>query len=137
MYIEFAHPWALVFLPVLIGIVVFTYFWDKKRNGRSFEKSKYKVISEIVLRSIILCLMVFALSQVNIMKQDDTVTTVFLVDMSDSMKNNWEDEVTFVKDAINGMSSKDKAGIIIFGKDAKIEQFVSDKKAFVDVQSSV
>ena len=47
-------------------------------------------------------------------------TTVFLMDMSDSMKAQWSQEIDFVQQSIAKMPAKNQAGVVVFGADAKI-----------------
>ena len=129
MTLEFAKPWVLVLIPIMIILITAIRLFHRQKNSR--------IIGEIIIRSIVIILAVMALSGPSIHRKSDVTTTVFLVDMSDSMKTNWQAEVEYVQDAISKMPDKNNAGIVVFGAQAKIEQFVSDKKAFTEVQSKV
>ena len=129
MQLEFARPWALVLIPVMVALIVVIRITKKKINS--------KVIGELVVRSVVVTLLVLAFSGISIRKQSDVTTTVFLIDMSDSLKDNWKKEIEFVRESIAKMPSKNETGIVVFGADAQIEQFVTDKKAFTDAGSKV
>ena len=58
------------------------------------------------------------------------MTTVYLVDVSDSAKFYKEEAQKFISDAIKEMPSNESAGVVTFGADTKLEQFVTDKKVF-------
>lgn len=130
MQLEFARPWALLLLPVVWGVMI----WFS-RGIRS--RSRTRKWGEVLLRGLVLMLTVSALAGVSIRKSSDTTTTVFLVDLSDSMKSAQSQEAEFVQKAIADMPGKNQAGIVAFGSDAQIEQFVTSKKAFTDFQSRV
>lgn len=130
MQLEIARPLALVLLPVLAGIII----WFS-RGLRT--RSRSRQAGEVALRCLVLTLAVLALAGVSIRKSSDMTTTVFLVDLSDSVKGAAGEEAAFVQSAIADMPSKNQAGIVVFGSDAQIEQFVSDKKVFTSFQSQV
>lgn len=129
MQFEFARPWVLILIPILVAATIAIRIIHQKKNSR--------MIGEIIVRCIVLILAVLALSGISIKKVSDITTTVFLIDMSDSVKSSWSDEAKFVEDAIAQMPDKNQVGIVAFGADAKIEQFVTDKKAFINVQSKI
>lgn len=144
MQLEFARPWALILLPVLAGIIIGLSIWDLRSGRKDHRKrslghrrGRSRRAGEIVLRCLVAALAVLAVSGASIRKSSDMTTTVFLMDLSDSMKGSVGDEVSFVQSAIAAMPSGNQAGIVVFGEDARIEQFVSEKKAFTDIQSKV
>lgn len=130
MQLEIARPWALLLLPVLAGIII----WFA-RGFRS--RSKTRRIGETLMRCLVMALAVLAIAGVSIKKSSDITTTIFLVDMSDSVKSMQSDESSFIQSAIAQMPDKNQAGIVVFGADAQIEQFVSEKKVFTSFQSEV
>ena len=130
MYLEFARPWALILLPVA---AVFIIWFAKYMHSRSLSRR----IGMTAMRCIVLALVVFAISGVSIRKNSDVATTIFLVDLSDSTNSVQSQEEEFVRQAIADMGQDDQSGIVVFGSDARIEQFVSDKKVFSSFQSQV
>ncbi len=130
MYLEFARPWALILLPVSAGFIIWL---AKYMRSRSLSRR----IGMTAVRCLVLALVVFALSGVSIRKNNDVTSTIFLVDLSDSTGSVQAQEEEFVRQAIADMGQKDQAGIVVFGSDARIEQFISDKKIFTAFQSEV
>lgn len=130
MYLEFARPWALLLLPVAAGFVI----WFAKYMH---SKSVSRRVGMTVMRCLVLALAIFALSGVSIHKSSDVTATIFLVDLSDSTNSVQGQEEEFVRQAIADMGQNDRSGIVAFGSDARIEQFVSDKKVFSSFQSQV
>ncbi|MCD8148058.1 MAG: VWA domain-containing protein [Clostridiales bacterium] len=130
MYIEFTHPRVLILLiPAVIWIIL------SARHLRSRSKSRRAGL--VALRCLVIALAVFALSGTSIRKNSDITTTIFLVDLSDSTSRVQGEEAEFVQEAIAAMPEKNQAGIVVFGSDAQIEQFVSEKKAFTDFQAEI
>ena len=130
MQLEIARPWALLLLPVFAGITI----WFA-RGLRT--RSRTRRAGETLIRCLVLALAVFAAAGTSIRKNNDMTTTIFLVDLSDSVKGVRAEETEFIQSAIAGMPDKNQAGIVVFGSDAQIEQFVSEKKVFTDFQSEV
>lgn len=137
MQLEFARPWALVLLPVCAGIIILISILDARRFHGKRPRGKSRRYGEIALRIAVISLTVLAIAGVSIRRTSNVTTTVFLVDVSDSARGISAEEIDFVRSAISKMPQKNQAGIVVFGGDAKVEQFVSDKKAFTDVQSKV
>ena len=130
MQLEIARPWALLLLPLLAGIII----WSA---GKIRSRSRTRRAGETLMRCLVLILTVLAAAGVSIRKHSDMTTTVFLLDLSDSVKGARAEETEFIRSAIADMPDKNQAGIIVFGSDAQIEQFVSEKKIFTDFQSEV
>lgn len=130
MYLEFARPWALILLPIAAGFII---WMGKYMRSRSVSRR----IGMTAVRCLVLALAIFAISGVSIRKNNDVTTTIFLVDLSDSTSSVQGQEEEFVRQAIADMGQKDQAGIVVFGSDARIEQFISDKKVFTSFQSTV
>ncbi len=130
MYLEFARPWALILLPVAAGFII---WFAKYMRSRSLSRR----IGMTAVRCLVLALAVFAISGVSVHKDSKVTTTIFLVDLSDSTNSVQGQEEEFVRQAIADMGQDNQAGIVVFGSDARIEQFVSDKKVFTSFQSNV
>lgn len=137
MQLEFVRPWALILLPVCAGIIILISILDRKRYKGGRVRGRSRRFGEIALRIAVLALTVLAIAGTSIRRTSNITTTVFLIDMSDSTKDISGDEISFVQSAISEMPQKNQAGIVVFGEDAKIEQFVSNKKVFTDVQSRI
>lgn len=130
MQLEIARPWVFVLFPVLAGVIIWFARGFRSRRGS-------RRIGEICMRCLVLLCVILAFSGMSIKKSSDRTTTIFLVDLSDSMKGVYAEETKFVQSAIAEMPDKNQAGIVVFGADAQIEQFVSEKKVFTDFQSQV
>lgn len=130
MYLEFSHPWVLLLLPAAVLLVLIT-------AGALRASSGSRRIGLITLRCLVLAAAILAAAGMSIEKKSDRTTTIFLVDLSDSTAGVQADEAEFVREAIAQMGERDEAGIVVFGADAQIEQFVSDKKVFTSFEAEV
>jgi len=130
MNIEFARVYVLIGIPVALLLLLFSAKF-------MYVKNKSQRIREIVMRFVIATLLILALSGVSIKWKGDAKTTVFLLDISDSMKENRDEMLKFVADAIKEKDADDSIGVVAFGSDAKVEQFVSAEAVFSEFQTEV
>lgn len=130
MNITFERPWFLLIIPVVIGLLIFSmrYIYTKNMGVK---------VMQIIVRTLLALALVLSLAQVNVKFTGKNVTTIFLVDVSDSVREQRDDVVTFVNDAVKEKKRKDKVGIIAFGSDTRVEQFVTDKINFEGFQTDV
>ena len=88
------------------------------------------------LRGLLYILVVFALADIQIVLKNNGLTVFFLLDHSASIPDNiLEAEVNYVNAAARTKSSKDKAGIIVFGDNASVE-YIPDKQLEIDTLQS-
>ncbi len=80
--------------------------------------------------------MVFlALLGVTVSRRDTANTTVFLVDISNSNAQNLSDMETYLKDALRKMPADNQYGIVTFGKNSLVEQFLVKEDHFSRIMS--
>lgn len=129
MSIEMSNPWWLLLIPVVIaGLLVSERFFRMQNKGK---KIKY-----IIMRGLIAILLIFTLCGLSFKITTKKVTTIFLVDMSDSNEKNLEEIETYIRDSIEDMPKKNQAGVVVFGDDVLVDQFVTDKKIFSELASA-
>ena len=129
MHITMEHPYLLFLIPVLCALFIMT----GRKMRTSSRKRKYTAIGIRIAVSVFL---VLAMCGIGLRKSSDHVTTIYLLDVSDSIASKKSEVEQFVKDGIGNMPAGDKAGVIAFGSDTKVEQFVTDKKLFTSVETS-
>lgn len=123
MSIAFERPYFLILLPILLLSVL--WVGKKLRIQNKAKKIKY-----IVFRCTVITLLVLAVSGVSIDKRQDIVTTIFLVDVSDSMSSHSEEVQSYLNKVISDMPEKNQMGVVAFGGSSEVEQFVTDKRIF-------
>lgn len=83
-----------------------------------------------ILRTLVFVLLLLALADLGISLENEETATIFLVDVSDSASSQQKKAEELIKEAVQSLPEKEKIGVITFGKDTKVEQFVTDKKLF-------
>lgn len=121
--IAFDQPWWLLLLLLLPLLWLFS-FHSLSGLGR------YRRIFALLFRSTVFTLLVLALAGIQIQKISDRVTVIYLLDQSESIpKLTREAMLDYVMNDVKAhrhkgdltSASEDKAGVIIFGREATIE----------------
>lgn len=86
----------------------------------------------LVVRCLVLLAIVLAMAGISVSKKKRRSETIFLVDVSDSMSGNQKEVEQYLQKAVSEMPEKNLCGIVAFGKDTAVEQFLSDRKVFSD-----
>lgn len=129
MSISFIYPqylWFLLLLPITIGLSLIKH--------RAL--SRFRFWSGLAVRSILLSLLIFALAGAQLRLKADTLTTIFLLDVSDSISA--EEQARgedFIRNAIKNMPAGDRAAIVVYGQDALVERLASEDRLFSDLAS--
>ncbi len=88
-----------------------------------------------VLQGSVVLLLLLAIWNPSVNMGNKDTTTIFLVDVSDSVSGQKQEIEQFVKDALKEMPTDNKAGVIAFGADSRVEQFVSEKNLFMGLET--
>lgn len=117
LQIAFLRPWWLLLLPVILPPLILISMRSLAGLGRV-----RKTIA-ILLRSSVVALIVFALAELQLVRKNESMTTLFLLDASQSIPRDWQSPMLqFVNTAIETHRRPgDLAGVIAFGRDAKVE----------------
>lgn len=105
------------------------------RQGTFPKKDKVRRNLIIGLRFGIIACLIFAMINPSIKIKQDELETVFLVDVSDSVSGQKKLEEEFVQETIMQLPKKEKAAVVAFGADNKVEQFMSDKRLFSELET--
>jgi uncharacterized membrane protein len=90
----------------------------------------------LVLRALLLTLIVLGLAGIQIRRRANTLTTVFLLDVSDSVPADEQARgETFVRQAIQTMPVGDRAALVVFGQDALVERLAAEERRLPDLAS--
>ncbi|MCR5823872.1 MAG: VWA domain-containing protein [Lachnospiraceae bacterium] len=130
MKINIEQPLILLLIPAAIALLVFSYRFMHQR-------SKDLKIKQIILRGLVFCLLIFALSGVSFLQKGTNIATVFIVDASDSTKEHVARITDFVNSAIKTKTSRDYVGVVSVGKNPYVENFVSENVIYHGVQTNV
>ncbi len=129
MDISFNNPWILLLIPITL---IFIFYFSKGLNSIS----KVRRRSIIAIRSIIMILLILALSGVSFKTYVDTVSTIFAVDLSESTINNQDQFKDFINEALKDAAEKDKIGVVTFGQRGEVEIPLLDGLEDVDFETN-
>ena len=129
MALQFENPWLLL---LLLPAAAFMYYTARNM----IRLVRWRKVSILFLRGIVLLLIILLLSGVTLQKVADTATTLFLVDSSDSIGLETAG-AEFVQNAVKHMGRNDEAGIINFGGDSSIEILPVKNLMFDGLQTRV
>ncbi len=117
LQITFGHPWWLLTLVLILPPLV---FWSTRSLSGLGGLRRALAIG---LRVLVIGLLVLALADLRAVQKSDTLTTLFLVDVSESLPNEWRDDIFgFVNGAARDREKPgDRAGVIAYGREAKVE----------------
>jgi uncharacterized membrane protein len=114
--ITVGSPWWLVLLPLVLPPLVIVSIRSLAGLG------PVRRALAILLRSAVITLIVLALADVQTVKRSDRLTTMFLVDASQSVPQESQGPaLSYVSEASKKRRKDDLAGVIVFGKGPRVE----------------
>ncbi|MBQ3514899.1 MAG: VWA domain-containing protein [Lachnospiraceae bacterium] len=130
MVIDVLNPYAFLLIPLF---AVFFFL-----TGRRLKfQDKRKKWEYIIVRILVVTLLASSLAQIQVKRVSKDMTTIFVVDMSDSLKDKQDEMETYLKNLIANMPNGNEYGMVAFGKDATVEQFVTSNKNFISLNTDV
>ncbi|HEU5013076.1 MAG TPA: vWA domain-containing protein, partial [Roseiflexaceae bacterium] len=97
---------------------------------------RWRFWAGLLLRTAMLVAIVFALAGVQLIRPVDRVTTVFLIDGSDSVSPAQHDRaVSYVEEALRDKAPQDQAAVVVFGQNALVERAPSTTAALGQLAS--
>jgi Ca-activated chloride channel family protein len=121
MGISFDAPLALILLIPVMVLTLALYLSARRRVGVGRRRAA------LIVRTLLLSALVFALAGFRIVLPVDRLATVFVVDLSDSVGNDGhESALAFLRETLADIPDGDLAGIVAFGKEALVERLPSD-----------
>ena len=125
MKIEIGNLYFLILVPILFA---FMYY--------SFKKYKPWNKNEIVIfisRTIIFTLLILALGNITVNLKGRNISTVFLLDVSESVGDFEESGKDFISTALEKMPRSNKAGVVLFGDNSKVDKVLNRKKEYKSI----
>jgi len=112
---RFVEPGYLLLLPILIAWV-----WWSGRRMLGVSRARRRVV--LVLRSLVVLLIVFALAGLQAVRQNQGICTIFLLDASDSIPDKGKQAARdYIQQSLKAIGEEDQAALIVFGRDALID----------------
>ena len=91
---------------------------------------RYKGKFYLGLRLVVLLCVILALLGVELPVGSRNTATIFMVDLSNSNEENLQEAAQYLKETIDKMPSGNEYGIITFGKNTLVEQFLTEQKYY-------
>src|SRR3954469_2226521 len=110
------RPWGLVLLPLILPPLILV-------SARSLAGlGAFRRAVAILLRAAVITLIVLALAELQMVRRSDRLTTMFLVDASQSIPRELQGPtLEYVSAASRKRRKDDLAGVIVFGKGPRVE----------------
>jgi Mg-chelatase subunit ChlD len=90
----------------------------------------------MAVRCLLLTLLVFSLAGAQLRHRADSLTAVFVLDASDSVSPEEQAQgESIIRQAIQDMPGRDRAAVVVFGRDALVERLASGERALADLTS--
>ncbi len=116
--IGFVKPWYLLLLLVIPAVWLLSF---KSLSGLG----RYRRLVAMSLRTLVLLLIILALSEVQLLQKSKKLTVIYLLDQSQSIPVDQREAMMeyVVRDVAKhrNIDRRDRAGLIVFGREAKIE----------------
>lgn len=127
MNVEIANLYGLICIPF---VLIFMWWSIKKQRGLNLKRG-------IVISRIVLCsLLIGALCGISIRFVGKNAATVFLLDVSDSMRDFREDGTEFIQEALEEMPKHHKASVIVFGGNSQVDKFLDESRSYHKISSA-
>jgi uncharacterized membrane protein len=129
--VAFDAPLALLLLVPALLLTFALHLAARRRTG----KGRRRVA--LLVRTLLLTALVFALAGFRLVLPVDRLATVFVVDLSDSVgEAGHEDALAFVRESLKVMPQDDVAGIVAFGKGALVERLPAELREIDRIASA-
>ena len=116
MSISFITPAALALLALLPLLWAFALLTPRRTASWRFWTS-------LLLRSVILAALALALAGAQLISPARSLTTIFLLDASDSVAPAQRERAqNYINDALGTMPPNDRAAVVVFGQNALVER---------------
>lgn len=129
MRVSFVYPqllWLLLLVPATVALALL----DRRRPTQA------RFWSGLALRSILLALIILALAGIQLRLRADSLTAVFVLDVSDSIPAAEQAHgETLIRQAVEAMPAGDRAAVVVFGQDALVERLVSEDRTLPGLAS--
>jgi uncharacterized membrane protein len=110
------NPWWLLLLPLILPPLVFFSFKSLAGLGGA------RRAVAILIRATVLTLIILALAELQSVRRSDRLTTLFLLDVSQSIPNELKKPaLTYISEASTKRRKEDLSGVIVFGKTPMVE----------------
>ncbi len=131
MGVEWNHPWALLLLPLCLGLVL----WIDRRYQRRVRSLKKRV--SLWVRLALVTVMVLSIGMPSVLLPNGESATWVLLDVSDSTASAQSAMQEWVSQALARKPANENVGVISFGADAMVEMPMTQDPHFSGLHTAV
>ena len=128
MKIEIGNLYFLIFIPILFAFMYYTF-----KKYKPWNKNELVIF---ISRTIIFTLLILALGNITVNLKGRNISTVFLLDVSESVGDFEESGKDFISTALEEMPRGNKAGVVLFGDNSKIDKVLNRKKEYKSINEN-
>ncbi len=152
---SFVHPnalWLLLLIPLTIALALLgrrrptraRWFGMaspeplvlRPKDGGQSQRAHHRFWGGLALRVFLITLIVLALAGMQLRLRADTLTAVFVMDVSDSVPAAEQARgEAMVRQAVEAMPTGDRAAVVVFGQDALVERMASEERTLPGLTS--
>ncbi|NOZ28850.1 MAG: VWA domain-containing protein [Chloroflexi bacterium] len=133
MSLSFTHPLVLGILILVVPVILVPVL----ARGRRWREVSPRVWGSIALRLSIALALVLSLAGLRVVRAVDTLTVVYLLDMSDSVSAAERQRAeAFIRESIQAMPPGGRAAIVAFGENALVERLASEERRLSSIAST-
>ncbi|WP_352417071.1 VWA domain-containing protein [Clostridium tertium] len=125
MKIEIGNLYFLILIPIIFAFMYYSF-----KKYKPWSKNE---IAIFISRIVIFTLLILAFGNITINLKGRNISTVFLLDVSESAGDFEESGKDFISTAIESMPRGNKAGVVLFGDDSKIDKVLNKKKEYKSI----
>lgn len=122
MKIELGNIIFVVLIPVIFAFMLYSY-----KKFKPFSKNQKRIF---ITRIIIYGLLTLSLVNISVKIKGKNITTIFLLDVSESASEFKNLGKEFIANSIEEMPKGNKAGVVLFGFDTKLDRGISKSKEY-------
>ncbi len=122
----------------LIALIAIPLLWMGFKKTFPRELSSREKVLFGGLRSLLLLLLILALCDLRLLSPSDRVNLFFVFDQSESINARGKNAaLAYMKKAVSGIGKEDRAGLILFGKEASLERELGHDSFPADLRSQI
>ena len=128
MKIEIGNLYFLILVPLVFAFMIYSF-----KKYRPWNKNELVVF---ISRTLIFALLILAFGNITVNLKGRNISTVFLLDVSESIGDFEESGKDFISAALEDMPRGNKSGVVLFGDNSKIDKILNKKKEYKSINES-
>lgn len=128
MKIEIGNLYFLILIPLVFAFMIYSF-----KKYRPWNKNELVVF---ISRTLIFALLILAFGNITVNLKGRNISTVFLLDVSESIGDFEEAGKDFISAALEDMPRGNKSGVVLFGDNSKIDKILNKKKEYKSINES-